>query len=79
MLRTMSHPPSIASPGPDRRPHRGLHIPGRHQVMERAGLKVGERTERTGREFLTLTAARRAAKSGDAIVRCEDGVVVSVR
>ncbi len=63
----------------DRRPHRGLHIPGRHIVLSRDGLKVGERTERTGREFPTLTGARKAARSGDAIVRVSDGIVVSVR
>ena len=63
----------------DRKLHRGLHVPGRHLVIERLGLRVGERTERAGREFPTLTAARRAAKGGDAIVRCSDGIVVSVR
>jgi hypothetical protein len=65
--------------GPERGGHKGMHLPGRHWVMERGGLKMGERTDRTGREFPTLTSARRGAKAGDVIVRCADGVVVSVR
>ena len=75
----MNNVQNAGGPGGPGKPHRGLHVPGAHIVLEREGLKVGELTERTGREFPTLSAARTASKGGDAIVRCSDGIVVSVR
>lgn len=64
----------------ERGAHRGMHIPGAHAVMTRSGEKVGETTTRTdGREFPTLSAARKVARGGDIIVRLSDRVVLSVR
>lgn len=64
----------------DRSKHRGMHLPGAHAVLVRQSEKVGEVTTRTdGREFPTLSAARKVARAGDIIVRCADRVVLSVR
>jgi hypothetical protein len=59
---------------------KGTHTPGRHVVLPRNGLKVGQQVATRGaQEYETLTAARSAAKNGTAIVRVSDGLVVSVR
>jgi len=62
---------------------RGMHMPGRHVVAAREGHKVGQKLRgsalKNAKEYDTLTAARKAAKSGSCIVRIADGIVVSVR
>lgn len=57
----------------------GTRTPGAHMVMKREGLKLRTRTDRKGEPYPTLSAARKAAKAGDAIVRMHDGEVVSVK
>lgn len=58
----------------------GTRAPGEHIVMPRNGLHLRAETDRTdGIRSRTLTAARKAAKPGDAIVRCADRQVVSVK
>lgn len=57
----------------------GTRIPGPHYVMERGDLKPGVLTYREGRRFWTLTQARKAQRSGEAIVRIFDGMCVSVK
>lgn len=60
--------------------HKGTHLLGAHAVLSRAGEKVGEVCGRSdGREYPTLTAARKAARPGDIIVRLSDRTVLSVR
>lgn len=60
----------------------GTHIPGKHYVAPARKHKVGQTydsPERYGVLHETLTRARKAARSGDAIVRKADSVVVGVR
>lgn len=52
--------------------------PGAHMVMPREGLRLGAGTDRQGTEYPTLTAARKAVRSGECIVRCSDRTVVAV-
>jgi hypothetical protein len=52
---------------------------GAHMVLDRDDLLPGHSTDRKGTEYRSLTQARKAAKSGQAIVRVRDGLVVSVK
>lgn len=57
----------------------GIHIPGRHRVIDAKDLKVGQTTSREGKVCETLTRARKLQKIGQAIVRMADNVVISIR
>jgi len=57
----------------------GLHQAGRHILVPRGALRVGMACALFGEDFDTLTAARKACRSGQAVVRCSDGKVVSVK
>ena len=52
---------------------------GQHMIIDRDELLVGQKTEKKGTKYNSLTQARKVVQSGQAIVRIADGVVVSVK
>ncbi len=59
--------------------HKGLHQPGVYSVVSSEGEKVGKVSDKRGVSYPTLSKARKAQKSGEAVLRESDHVCVSVK
>ena len=59
--------------------HKGTHIPGSYMVVDSSGQRVGKVSDKLGPVYPTMSKARKAQKSGQALVRESDRVCVSVK